>query len=48
MVVSTVNGGFQMVVRVLSGELISLPPFYLNLTPFIGISKFKKVKAKAK
>ena len=32
----SVNGGFQTVVRVLSGEQISLPPFYLNLTPFLS------------
>ena len=31
----SVNGGFQTVVRVLSGEQIPLPPFYLNLTPFL-------------
>ena len=30
-----VNGGFQMVVRVLSGEQIPLPPFNPNLTPFL-------------
>ena len=29
------NGGFQAVVRALSGEQISLPLFNLNLTPFL-------------
>ena len=31
----SVNGGFQTVVRVLSGERIPLPPFYLNLISFL-------------
>ena len=31
----SVNGGFQTVVRVLWGNEIPLPPFYLNLTPFL-------------
>ena len=30
-----VNGGFQTVVRVLSGDRIPLPPFYLNLTSLL-------------
>ena len=32
----SVNGGFQTVVRVLSGGHIPLPPFNLNLTPFLS------------
>ena len=31
----SVNGGFQTVVRVLWGNEIPLPPFYLNSTPFL-------------
>ena len=31
----SVNGGFQTVVRVLSGQRIPLPPFNLNLTSFL-------------
>ena len=31
----SVNGGFQTVVRVLSGDRIPLPPFNLNLTSFL-------------
>ena len=31
----SINGGFQTVVRVLSGDQILLPPFYLNLTSFL-------------
>ena len=31
----SVNGGFQTVVRVLSGDRIPLPPFSLNLTSFL-------------
>ena len=31
----SVNGGFQTVVRVLWGNGIPLPPFYLNLNPFL-------------
>ena len=30
-----VNGGFQTVVRVLSGDRNPLPPFHLNLTSFL-------------
>ena len=31
----SVNGGFQTVVRVLCGNEIPLPPFDLNLIPFL-------------
>ena len=32
-----VNGGFQTVFRVLSGDQIPLPPFILNVTPFTSV-----------
>ena len=40
-----VNGGFQTVVRALSGEIYSLPPFNLIKTPFLAsvVPRFNQV-----